>query len=269
MIVVNQVPVERVGRGERPVVDGETYWRASSLAQVLDDTTNLSKWMQRQVLIGVAKSPDLVAQAATTDPGDSRTLNELVRESLSRAKSRKGANFGTAIHSATELMDRGADISDLPESVQFDAAAYRDALAAAQMEPLMGEVFVACPELKVAGSFDRLLRHMVSGGTAIGDLKTSEPKPYDISAYNGLKWSIQLAVYAHSTPYCAERGWLSWESLGVPAPSQDRGVVIHVNQGVAESSVYLVDIAAGWQYAKLAAGVLDARRSGPKLATPL
>lgn len=247
-----EVPRDRYGR---PVLDGTTYTRASSLAKALDDQTALIRWASRQTALGLAASEDLVAAVATTSPEDRRTLDGLVEQAKERASSRRGATLGTAIHSATEALDRGQDLSRMPEKVRRDAQAYRAAIDARGLVPLAAEVFVVCPELLVAGTFDRLLRgpHRV----VIGDLKTSASA--DTAKFAALSWAIQLAVYARSRPWLEGRGLVEWSELGLPEPDLARGLVIHVQQGTGTAVLHSIDLEAGWAAAQIAAEVRGLR----------
>jgi len=247
------VPRDRWGR---PTIDGRTYTRVSTLAKVLDDTRALLDWNARQAVVGLARSHDLIALAATTDPSDKTTLNKIVAQAKERAASTAAASIGTATHTATELLDRGDSIDGLPEAIQRDAHAYREAVTARGLHPLAAETFVVCDEVNAAGTFDRL--YAGPSRVLIGDIKTSGNP--DTHKYAGLAWAIQLAVYAHAKPWLPGRGVVEWADLGLPEPDKERGVVIHVVQGTGEVRLHSVDLAAGWVAAKLADDVLAVRK---------
>lgn len=248
-----EVPRDRYGR---PLIAGTAHTRASTLAKTLDDTRALLDWNARQSVIGLCRSHDLIALAATTDPGDKVTLNRIVEQAKERAATTAAASIGTATHTATEILDRGESLDGLPETVKADAQAYRAKLRGYSLLPLAAEMFVVCEELVVAGSFDRLLAG--PSRTLIGDIKTSGNP--DTHKYAGLAWAIQLAVYAHAKPWTPERGIVEWSDLGLPVPDQHRGVVIHIVQGTARVRLHSVDLDAGWLAAKLAAEVRDMRK---------
>lgn len=255
MLNLDQGEIARDRYG-RPVLNGTTYTRASTLAKALDDQSALVNWSARQAVLGLAGSEDLIAAVCTTEPGDKRALDGLVAQAKERAATTRGSTLGTAIHTATEALDRGQDLSRLPEKVRRDAQAYRDVLDARGLVPLAAEVFVVCDELQVAGSFDRLIQG--PNRVLIGDLKTSANP--DSAKWAALAWSIQLAVYAHSKPYMPGVGPVPWAEVGLPEPDQSRGLVIHVQQGAGEAALYTVDLAAGWVAARLADEVLAVRK---------
>jgi hypothetical protein len=145
-------------RWGRPVLEGRTYTRVSTLAKTLDDTRALLNWNARITALGLAKSEDLIAAVATTDPDDKKTLDKIVEQAKERAASTAKATIGTATHTATELVDRGEDLDDLPDKVKVDAHAYRAAIDAHGLVPLAAEMFVVCDEVNAAGSFDRLMQ---------------------------------------------------------------------------------------------------------------
>lgn len=252
------------GRWGAPKIDGELYGRPSSTGKILEDGSALTKWQARMAAFGVATSPDLTALAATSG-GDKSVLDDVVVRALERARAGSAAAMGTAIHAATELVDRGDPLDLLPEAVRIDALAYRAALDAAGLTPVVAEVFTVNDELRVAGSFDRVVRGP-RGGYAVLDLKTgSESAP----RYSGLSWGVQLACYATGVPYCADRGRLPWDVVGVDsAPSDTFGIVAHLPQGTGRCDLYRVDLTRGYFSALLAAEVRKARREPYLTAVP-
>lgn len=247
------IPRDRWGR---PTIDGRTYTRASTLAKTLDDTRALLNWNARITAVGLARSEDLIAAVATTDPDDKKALDRIVEQAKERAASSAKATIGTATHAATELLDRGDDLDGLPDKVKADAQAYRAAMDAHGLRPLAAEMFVVCDEVNAAGSFDRLLAG--PSRVLIGDIKTSGNP--DTHKYAALAWAIQLAVYAHARPWIPGRGVVDWADLGLPQPDQQRGLVIHIVQGTGQVRLHSVDLTAGWVAAKLADEVLAMRK---------
>ena len=261
MRTISLEPVDR-DRWGRPKTSLGTLTRASTVAKALDDQQGLMNWIARQTAIGLATSTDLIAEAATADPDDNKRLDKVAKAAQERAKSGAGASLGTAIHSAIEMVDRGESTDHLPPSIVADAKAATAVIAHAGMEPLAAELFVTNQELSVGGSFDSLVKGQSKA--AILDFKTTAPKSYDVAAYGGLAWAIQLALYAHSQPYCAERGQLRWADLDLPEPNWDVAMVCLITRGHAEAKLYTVDINAGWEFAKLAIAARNARKAGRK-----
>ena len=236
---------------DRPVIDGVPYTRASTLAKALDDQGSLIQWSARMAVVGLARSKDLIAAAAATDAEDKQALNRIVDRAKDRAQSMARADVGTAIHAVTVMLDKGEPVDGQPHEVLVSARAYCNTMKARNLVPLAAEVFVVCPELKAAGSFDRLLKGPTR--TLIGDLKTSA-RP-DVVRYSALAWAVQLTVYARGTPWIPGRGLVTWEELGLPQPDRDRGLVIHVIQGTDQVRMYSIDLQAGYEAAQLARDV--------------
>lgn len=255
-----EIPRDRWGR---PVIEGRTYTRVSTLAKTLDDTRALLNWNARVTALGLARSEDLIAAVATTDPDDRRALDKIVEQAKERAASSAKATIGTATHTATELLDRGDDLDGLPDKVKLDAHAYRDAITARGLTPLAAEMFVVCDEVNAAGSFDRLLQG--PSRVLIGDVKTSGNP--DTHKYAALAWAIQLACYAHAKPWIPGRGVVEWADIGLPAPDLERGLIIHIVQGTGQVRLHSVDLKAGWIAATLADEVLAMRKFKGVLAT--
>jgi hypothetical protein len=255
MITLPNIDIPR-DRWGRPTIEGRSYTRVSTLAKTLDDTRALLNWNARITAIGLAKSEDLIAAVATTDPDDKKSLDKIVEQAKERAASTAKATIGTATHAATEILDRGDSLDGLPDKVKADAHAYADAIALHGLTPLAAEMFVVCDEVNAAGSFDRLMAG--PSRTLIADIKTSGNP--DTHKYAGLAWAIQLATYAHAKPWIPGRGIVEWADLGLPAPDLERGVVIHIVQGTGVVRLHSIDLAAGWVAARLADEVLAMRR---------
>jgi hypothetical protein len=213
---------------------------------------------------GVAVSPDLQALAATTDLGDRTRWRDIVDRAKDRAGGNSGADLGTGIHSATEMLDLGEPLDLLPPDLRADAHAYRDALKAAGLVPLAGEMFVVHDELQVAGSFDRLVLEP-SGTAAILDLKTiAADKDADYAVrFSAVAWSIQTAIYANSRPHDGLFGTGEWSDYGLPAPQATRGYVAVIRRGAATCDLVEVDLVEGLRLARLASQVRDARKATP------
>lgn len=248
----------------RPEIDGVPYTRASTLSKALEDQGSLIQWSARMAIIGLARSKDLIAATAATDVDDRLALNRLVDRAKDRAQSMAKADIGTAIHAVTVMLDKGLPVDGQPGEVITSARAYQDVMKSRSLVPLAAEVFVVCPELKAAGSFDRLLKGPTR--TLIGDLKTSARA--DIVKYSALSWAVQLTVYARGKPWIPGRGIVEWADLGLPTPDQTRGLVIHVIQGTDRVRLYSIDLQAGYEAAQLACDV-RAWRSRRNITTPI
>ena len=125
-----------------------------------------------------------------------------------------------------------------------------------ELLPTLQDQIVLCDEVGAAGSFDRLLWSQASNLYAIGDIKTgSSPDPAYALRYSGLSWAIQLAIYAHGTPWPG-----GWDAIPADPPRLDIGVVLYVPRGSGVCHPITVDLAKGWRAAQLAAQVRTIRK---------
>ena len=249
------VPRDRWGRplivppeGGKPV----GYTRVSTLAKALDDKSALTKWKQRQVVVGMAARPDLAAVAGACK-GDDRKLDEIVETAMTVAESERAANIGTALHALSEQVDAGVDIDTLPEQFRPDLRAYREALTGVTM--LAAEMFVVVDEVQAAGTFDRLVR-LPDGRVLVADLKTGRHEPkYPHGA------TQQIAVYSRGHLYDPDKGRVGHlPSLGV---DQEVGLLIHMPAGTGTCDLYLLDLTVGWGLAQVSVAVRAAFKGKP------
>lgn len=237
------------------------YTRATTFVDCLDDKTNLARWQQRKVALGLAARPDLLLAVATTDDPDGAgkgALNRACEDAMEAAQSRAAATTGTALHKFTERMDRGEDVGHVPLEYRPDLDAYRDTTSALDMVAV--ENFVVLDQYQVGGTFDRLVVH--EGRLKIADIKTGGID------YGAGKIAMQLAVYAHSAfydPVTGERTPIAHDGLEVDLTE---GIVIHLPAGTGTCTLHRVDLTAGWEQVPLAAAV-RAWRSRKGLITAL
>ena len=249
------IPRDRWGRPLIVPADGGKpigYTRVSTLAKALDDKTALTKWKQRQVVIGLGARPDLV-DVASAVKGDDRKIDEIVELAMSASESERAANIGTALHSLSERVDEGVEIDTMPEHFRADLAAYKQAMTG--IDIVATELFVVCDELQAAGTFDRLVR-LPDGRLMVADVKTGRHEPkYPHGA------TTQIAVYAHGHLYDPEKGRIGYlPDLGV---STDVGLLIHMPAGTGTCDLYLLDISVGWSLAQTSVAVRNVFKSKP------
>jgi hypothetical protein len=266
-----QIPRDRHGKPliakpgcGAPIYEGKgknvkAYFRASKFGEVLEDQTNLTLWKIRMAMHGLAKRPDLYEQVQRTPLTDKVILNRIAEDAIEAAGGAAAANVGTALHTLTEAIDRGEEVGVVPPAYAADLDAYREQTKRYRM--LHIERFMVCDELSVAGTPDRLHVDLTSGyqHPQIGDLKTSNSN----IDYQGMKFAIQLGIYAHSEFYNPQSG--ERESPG--SVDQNVAVVYHMPAGGGTCELIEVDVSAGWEMALLARQVRQARNQGRRLLT--
>ena len=255
-----QKPVRR-GWGDSPIIKGKAYTRVSTLAKVLEDTTKLEEWSHRATVVGLASSSDLLEALLDKDVQvHKKEVNEIVKQAKERSGAFKGRDTGTSIHELTEFIDLGKplDLDTLPADDVLDAYAYVGAVKSLHMSPVAAECFVVNDHVRAAGTFDRLMLH--DTGYIVTDIKTgSKDDPEYAARYNSLAWAIQMATYAHASPW--DDGELAWEDWGFTQPSLKFGVVWYIPRGSHKCYPITIDIEAGWEAANTAHRVLQLRKS--------
>ncbi len=245
----NMIKRDRWGRplvtppdGGKPV----PYTRATTLASTLEDTYNLSRWQQRMVAIGLADRPDLLL-AVTAHRNDRDELNKLCEQALEAAKGTAAATTGTALHALTEQLDRGEELPTVPPDAEADLAAYTEAMRG--IDILEVERFVVLDDIKVAGTYDRLVD--IGGIRTVADIKTGTIE------WGLPKIAMQLAIYSRGVPYNPNDGTRS-EPLNV---DQRNGLIIHLPAGSGTCTLHWVDLHRGWEAVKLALQVREWRNA--------
>ena len=249
---------------DRPIIrpkDGSKpggYVRVSTMAETLSDSYGLNRWLQGNVVKGITRRKDLYHQAlvATTQA----EIYEIVDLAAEAGDEKQAARNGTSMHTLTALHDRGLPLPEhLPDNVEAMLNAYIEATA--DFETLDTEGFVANDKIKVAGSFDRLLRQRSTGKKYIGDLKTGQKL-----TYLGLKTCMQVAMYAAS-PY--------YELDGQREPhgaERDRGILIWLpwveDAKDAECELRWLDLVTGRQAVAEALRVREFRALKPEQLMP-
>lgn len=236
------------------------YTRASTLGGVLEDQFGLNEWRARLVGRGVALRPDLVMafkSLRTLDRGeDKKAASALVRRALEVAEADAKATIGTALHALTDRYDSGEHV---PHADEFEPTmeAYRQAISDFTVHGI--EMFVVCDPVETAGTFDRLVspkgRMIAPDGTAYGprdrliwDLKTSQTPDYF-----GIKYCVQLTVYAHGVRYIPGRGRQPWPD-GI-APDLRWALILHCPSGGNTAQLYWVNLTLGLRLVELSTEV--------------
>lgn len=235
------------------------HTRATTIAETLDDRYNLELWKMRQVAVGLAHRPDLLAQVAAHTTDDKKVLNSVCEDAMAAAKSASGANMGTALHRIIERLNRGEiDRSGVPEMFADRVDAYLDATEGGLTirRDLVERVAVLARHT-IAGTFD--LGVEVGGELFVADLKTGSS--VDAGARG---FAVQLAIYAN-----AETLYDFATDAHTPAPgfSTERAVIIHLPSGGGPCTMHWLDIAAGWEALEHAMWVRSWRKRKGLLAT--
>jgi hypothetical protein len=208
------------------------YTRVTTIADTLDERRALEKWLQRQVAVGLALRPDLVA--LTVAAGDDKSkLDAICQQAAEAAAATARANMGTALHELTARVDRGETVK-APPAIEADLDAYRRTTEGIEM--LRIEELVVLDEHRVAGTPDRIGR-LHDGRVVILDLKTGSVE------YGWRAFAVQLAAYAH-----ASHGYdvATDTRTELPTVDSERAIVVHLPAGQARCELHEVDVAAGW-----------------------
>ena len=215
----------------------KAYTRATTIAETLDDRYNLELWKMRQVAVGLARRPDLVARVAA-EPDNKTAVNALCKEALDASDSGAAANLGTALHAVLERVNRGTDDAEsVPEMFRPTVEAYVEALdthGVAVHRDCVERIHVL-ERLGIAGMADL---HVTIGGVRhIADIKTGSGIDFGARGF-----AVQLAIYA-----AAETLYNLDDDTHDPMPPVDqrRAVIIHVPAAGGEVALHWLDIAAG------------------------
>ena len=258
-----QVPPDR-DHYTRPVMDGIAHTRTSTIGSSIQDQYPLISYNGAHSALGVARSPELSAKLALLKyPAEKREIYKLAERARERAGAMYAAEMGDVIHEATFLADQGEELEYMPDYVVKDVAAYQDTMAAHGLTPEVGEVFCGQPDILVAGSFDRVMRQ--DDELYVLDIKTSRQE--EAFQWNALSWATQVAIYANSTIWCKERGYIPWETLGIQRPSRKVGLIAHIVQGSGVCTLYRVDLEEGWRAALVAMQVHKLRAKAKTFIT--
>ena len=223
------------------------YRRTTTFVGVLEDTSALAQWKARMVALGMGQRPDLVLAAAAADPTDKTTLRDIAEKAAEHAGSSAAATTGTALHALTERIDRGLELGAVPNDYVADLRAYEEATRG--IEWLGVETFRVHDDWQVAGTADRI--GIYRGRRVVLDIKTGSIE------YGVLKMAMQLAMYAHMTPYD-----VATDRRGEPEGlDPNLGIIIHLPAGEGRCTLHEVDLGKGWGACQLAREVWHWRQT--------
>lgn len=227
------------------------YRRCTKFIDVLEDQYNLERWKQRNIVWGLAQSPDLILQATSVaNPEvDKSVLNGIAWNSLQRARTEAAATTGTALHKLTERIDRGETLGRVPDPHGADLRAYEQAKKRHQLEYLFIESFRVHDGWQVAGTTDRIVK--IDGRYYIADIKTGS-----IDWGSGLKMAMQLAMYRHSRPYDIATDTRGEDPVFIET---DKAVIIHLPAAQGKCELHWINTKKGWEACQTAYKVWEHR----------
>lgn len=234
------------------------YTRVTTLTKTCSDTHGLTEWIKRVVAVGMAKRPDLIAEAANLTVDDKGPLREIVKTAEEVGGANEKRRLGTALHKILEIIDLGGD-AHVPGDLAPHVAAYKEAMAAAGVVVIpehTEQVFVH-DELEYAGTADRIVTVPGFNLPLIADLKTGK----DPLAYGAGEISMQLACYAHAQHVY---DYETEQRSPMPKVDQRWGLVIHLSarpEGEPSCTLSLVDLEPGWAALDLAMQVRAWRKA--------
>lgn len=237
------------------------YTRATTVAKALDDQGGLMNWRSRMVLLGLTQRADLLALAATTDPTDKRTLDDLCERAAEAGGSTVRRDLGTALHAM--LHRRWVDAEFVPPApYDEDVEAVVEALNNANLRPVDGmyERMVVHDDHQIAGTFDLILEDE-HGTRYIADVKTGSSVEL-----GSLSFAIQLAIYANARDLYTQ-GAAADGSEDERQPmldvSKTVAIIIHVEPASGVCNLYALDIGVGAEALDLAMNVRAIRKTKP------
>lgn len=258
------------------------YGSPSNRGKQIENTTNLVKWGERRVVLGIGADPALVEMCAqlTALDVDSDEYKTLADSIILRAKEAAEANLaaerGTHGHALSEDADDGRDwlhraeageVLGLDTPVQAAlVTAWREMLERTGLEILAIEASCVDDAWRLAGTLDRIarttrpLRFALVGGEVVEipagtvlvlDVKTGQRRlNRDGSVMYWQGYAIQIASYAQAAPYDTEaetRGEWAWPI------SQEHALIAHLDiagalDGDARCELVYVDLVAGREH---------------------
>jgi hypothetical protein len=248
------------------------YMRATSLAEVPSDKNGIKVWFGAMAALGFMHRPGLMAQLETlisqygpnpwyASPDAKKQLKRLIDEAAEAGGSADRSQAGTAMHSLVETLNKGGTPLVSQESTQRDLDAYRYALDAAGIvvNPDYCERIVVLDEFGVAGMPDMLSVEVPGFDQPLcADLKTGQTLDYSWQSI-----CTQMGLYVNAdnlyTQGAAADGSEDYREA-MPEVSHTHGLVIHLPAGEGRCDLYINDLVAGWEGAKVAVEVRKLRQ---------
>lgn len=259
------------------------FTRATTVADTLDDTYNLSRWKRRETakrVVGlfdlvdgaeyagfdVAENDHVVRLRAAAQADDKKAIDAALDAIDNDMGGREAAELGTAVHAWVEALDLGlVTFGQIPDQFKPYADAYLGVLGrhglVAVPEYCERIVLNDRGEETIVGTLDRIYRSVATGELILGDVKTSKTLEFSWMSY-----AVQLAIYGYATKMLSTDG-KTWEPmppmLGLTEAEQEAevkpyGVIIHVPSDQPErASAVTMDL---WFGAETMVTALETRR---------
>jgi hypothetical protein len=278
--VTGQLPIAK-GTGE-PIRRLVTYTRPSAMGNYCEDQYGLGKWRAAVALWGAFRAVGQTMRIAVLairgydDKADKQALYGLVDRCQAIADIDHAADHGTALHAIFEQHDKGFDLPYLGQD-QPALDAYAEAITA--FDIVASETFVVVDQvegtwIRAGGSFDRLVtprrpiaitdrNGKVLGVVLPGQLIVVDLKTGSSSDYYGVKYRLQLWLYAHGRRYDPKTG----ERTPLGART-DFALILHVPAGGDSATWYWVDLRNGIELARTALAVREHRNLGKRSIWP-
>lgn len=222
----------------------ESWSRVTTFAKTLADTSALHAWEIRMILKGLAENPSMLSGVSSWDVSEHKmAFAEIAARAKAAAGGNEGAQRGTRMHDLTEQWDRNQPIAHATGAERTDVLAYHSAIEQAGITilPQYIERYVAIPELKLCGKFDRIFEWLDPRDNlkklVIGDVKTAKNV-----FYSWLEIAIQLALYAMASHYWddAADAWVR-----MPYVDQESALVMHIPVGTGLCDIHRVPLVSG------------------------
>lgn len=252
------------------------YSRPSGAGKLLDDTTALDKWKIRTALLGAANDKSIIPQVVAAN-GDKKVLNAIADTALEKGNVKVGADWGTALHTMTEQLDRGErSLDEFPEEQRQRMVEYHECLGRYGLKPILEyiEVGIVQDVLRFAGTADRIMEATleietphgppIMPGDLVGcDVKTNSS---DLK-FALLGYEIQSALYfgRDSQLYDTEA------EIRSPMPDglrRDWGFIIHLPSDGEGCDLVWLDLERGQRGAELSRMVKDWRAEKIEVRSP-
>jgi hypothetical protein len=249
------------------------FTRVSTLKDSAVDKRGININNTGLVAHGIATVPALAAAAArAVRDEDKKALRAVAAQAITAAGGKDRSALGTAVHEATERINRGEPDVHVPEEYRADVDSYYQLLSEnnVRVKREFMERVVLCP-YNTAGTFDNIVEwfnpeagELDEDGRPVGDwewmiadLKTGR----DLS-YGYLEIMIQLWLYANAY------GVLDLETnTYTPLPvevRQDKAMVIHVPMAGGVAELYVIDISGAERYVRAAVELRRGNREAEK-----